>query len=313
MQGFETIAGSILTLGIAMLVGFVCVKTGYISEEDKRGLSRVIVRVTLPVLVITSLTNLEFNHEKLINSIQVLLLSLTVILILYALGRLMSSFGRMEKSRRAMHCCMTCFGNVVFMAFPLIRALYGDEGLLYAAVFQLANDTILWTLGVYSMNASKKQRHSLKESVRNMLNPGTIAFLLAFILMASGVRFTGIIGEVMNGIGGATTYMSMLFIGGTLASVNFKHIYKRAGLFVLTAVKMLALPILLALILKFVNIDTTAAAVIVLQAAMPTSTVLVVLGEEYGGDVLYCAEGVFVTHLLGLVTLPAVYYLMNLI
>ena len=41
-------------------------------------------------------------------------------------------------------------------------------------------------------------------------------------------------------------------------------------------------------------------AVIVLQAAMPASTILVILGMEYDGDVLYCAEGVFITHLLGL-------------
>ena len=54
-------------------------------------------------------------------------------------------------------------------------------------------------------------------------------------------------------------------------------------------------------------------AVIVLQAAMPASTILVILGMEYDGDVLYCAEGVFITHLLGLLTLPFVYYLMSVI
>ena len=51
----------------------------------------------------------------------------------------------------------------------------------------------------------------------------------------------------------------------------------------------------------------------VLQAAMPASTILVILGMEYDGDVLYCAEGVFITHLLGLLTLPFVYYLMSVI
>ena len=56
MQGFETIINSIIKLGIAMLVGFVCIKTGYITKEQNNGLSKVIVRVTLPILIITSLT-----------------------------------------------------------------------------------------------------------------------------------------------------------------------------------------------------------------------------------------------------------------
>ena len=51
MQGFETIINSIIKLGIAMLVGFVCIKTGYITKEQNNGLSKVIVRVTLPILL----------------------------------------------------------------------------------------------------------------------------------------------------------------------------------------------------------------------------------------------------------------------
>ena len=47
MQGFETIINSIIKLGIAMLVGFVSIKTGYITKEQNNGLSKVIVRVTL--------------------------------------------------------------------------------------------------------------------------------------------------------------------------------------------------------------------------------------------------------------------------
>lgn len=144
MQGFETIINSIIKLGIAMLVGFVCIKTGYITKEQNNGLSKVIVRVTLPILIITSLTSLEFDTQKLKNSIYVLLVSIVVVAFLFAVGTVTSKISKMDKSRAIMHRCMTCFGNVVFMAFPLIQALYGAEGLLYAAIYELANDT--WSL-----------------------------------------------------------------------------------------------------------------------------------------------------------------------
>lgn len=311
MQGFGTIINSIVTLGLAMLIGFLCVKTGYITEEQKNALSKIIVRVTLPLLIVTSLTNQQLNHEMLINSIQVLLISLAVIAALYSAGAAISKIAKMEKPKAVMHTCMTAFGNVVFMAYPLISALYGSEGLLYAAVYALANDMFLWTLGVYRLNSINEKETSVTGNLKRLLTPGTAAFTTAFVMMIFGLKFTGVIGDVFTGIGSVTTYMSMLFIGGTLASVNFKKIYRRVWLFALTAVKMIAVPAALALILGMFNLDDTVRAVIILQSAMPASTVLAVLGTEYGGDTIYCAEGVFITHLLGLVLLPLAYYMIN--
>jgi hypothetical protein len=156
------------------------------------------------------------------------------------------------------------------------------------------------------MKSIHRTKPSIAGNLKNLLNPGTIAFAIAFIMMAFGLRFKGIVGTVLTGIGSTTTYLSMFFIGGTLALVDFRPIYKRVWLFVLMLVKMIIVPVLLMLVLKLFNFDDTVNAVIILQAAMPVSTVLVVLGMEYGGDVLYCAEGVFVT-------LPLVYYLMTVV
>ena len=123
MQGFETIINSIIKLGIAMLVGFVCIKTGYITKEQNNGLSKVIVRVTLPILIITSLTSLEFDTQKLKNSIYVLIVSIVVVAFLFAVGTVTSIISKMDKSHAIMHRCMRGFGKVVFMAFPVIQAL----------------------------------------------------------------------------------------------------------------------------------------------------------------------------------------------
>lgn len=102
-------------------------KDGLHNERAKQRTFKVIVRVTLPILIITSLTSLEFDTQKLKNSIYVLLVSIVVVAFLFAVGTVTSKISKMDKSRAIMHRCMTCFGNVVFMAFPLIQALYGAE------------------------------------------------------------------------------------------------------------------------------------------------------------------------------------------
>lgn len=315
MTGFETIVMSIIKLALAMLVGFMCLKTKYITKEQNDGMSKIVVRVTLPLLVISSLTSMDFDYHKLVASAQVLIAAFCVEILFFLVGTLMMKASGLEKPKAVMLRCMMCFGNVVFMAFPLIQALYGAEGLLYAAVYEIANDGFLWTLGVWSINSAHEGegKPSLAANLKRLLNPGTIAFAIAFVMMAFRLKIPGIAGEVVSGIGSTTTYLSMFFIGGTLAMVDFKRIYRRIWLFVLVAVKMVIIPVILIFILKWLHFENIPAAVVVLQAAMPTSTVLAVLANEHKGDVIYCAEGVFISHLLGLATLPFVYYLIALI
>lgn len=315
MTGFETIVMSIVKLALAMLVGFICLKTKYITKEQNDGMSKIVVRVTLPLLVISSLTSMDFDYQKLIASAEVLIAAFCVEILFFLIGTLMMKISGLPKPKAVMLRCMMCFGNVVFMAFPLIQALYGAEGLLYAAVYEIANDGFLWTLGVYSINSvhEGEGKPSLAANLKRLANPGTIAFAIAFVMMAFKIKIPGIAGEVVSGIGSTTTYLSMFFIGGTLAMVDFKHIYRRVWLFILVAVKMVIIPVILIFILKWLHFSNIPAAVVVLQAAMPTSTVLAVLANEHKGDVIYCAEGVFISHLLGLATLPFVYYLIALI
>lgn len=315
MNGFETIVMSIIKLALAMLVGFVCLKTKYITKEQNDGMSKIVVRVTLPLLIISSLTSMDFDYHKLAMSAEVLAAALCVELLLFGVGTLMMKMSGLRQPKAVMLRCMMCFGNVVFMAFPLIQALYGAEGLLYAAVYEIANDGFLWTVGVFSIRSASKNESdaSFASNLRRLANPGTIAFAIAFIMMAFRIKIPGIAGEVISGIGSTTTYLSMFFIGGTLAMVDFRRIYRRVWLFILVAVKMVVIPVILIFILKWLHFENITAAVVVLQAAMPTSTVLAVLANEHKGDVIYCAEGVFISHLLGLVTLPLVYYMIALI
>ena len=96
---------------------------------------------------------------------------------------------------------------------------------LYAAIYELANDTCLWTLGVYQMKSIEEKEKSFMGSIKNLVNPGTIAFVVAFVMMALGLKFSGIFGEVMTGIGSATTYLSMFFITCTECLYNRQQLF----------------------------------------------------------------------------------------
>lgn len=313
MQGFGAIITSISTLGLAILIGFICIKTKYLTPDIKNAVSKLIIRVTLPLLMITSLTKLTLDSEKIVNSIVTFVFALVIIGILYLAGILSAKLFRLEKAKSTVHTCMTCFGNVVFIAYPLIQALYGDEGLLYAALFAFANDCWLWSIGVYTLSGTHNSGGSFAKNMKRLITPSSIGFIISLFMLITGLRFTGIVKDVLTNTGGITTYLSMLFIGMTLAEVDFKHIYKHISLFAIVAVKMLIIPTLLIFALKYIPIDTVVKDVLILQAGIPTSTVLVILTADYGADTNYSAEGVFITTLLSLVTLPLLYKIMQVV
>lgn len=313
MEGFNTILHSIVMLALMMGVGFAGVKTKYISVDVKNALSKIIVRITLPMLVIMSLTKVELDAAKIKNSLILVSVGFTAILILYLSGILTSRLFKMEKKTAVVHQCMSAFGNVVFLGYPLIESIFGAEGIFYAALYGFANDLLMWTLGIYKIASLKGDGNNARENLKNLLNPATIAFCISLVMMAFGWKFTGVVGEVLSGMGGTTTYLSMIFIGGTLASVDFRHIYKRVSIFVLTIVKMVIAPILMMFAARLLPIDNMVKAVLILQLAMPTQTMIAILSTEYDGDINYVAEGIFITTLVSLISIPFVYYMMGVI
>lgn len=312
MEGFDIILHNILLLAAAMAVGFTAVKTGYVSVEVKNALSKIIVRITLPLLILNALTGIELTAGRLKNAGLVLLIALVSIGVLYCIGIFTSRLFRLPKATAVIHRCMMGFGNVAFLGYPLIRALFGDEGFFYAAVYQFVNDVFVWTFVVCQLNAlGKNEKITVRETVKNIINPCTVSFFISFVMMLFGVKFTGFAHEITNGIGGMTTYLSMLFIGGTLAEVKLSEIKRIGSIFLIILIKMLIMPTILIIVTKYLPLSEAARGAAILQVAVPSQTIISVLTLEYGGDTVYTSEGILITTLAGLATMPIVYWLMS--
>lgn len=55
---------------------------------------------------------------------------------------------RLTKTKMYLTIFMLMFGNTGFIGLPVIKALYGTEALFYAAIAELVNDTLLFTVGM---------------------------------------------------------------------------------------------------------------------------------------------------------------------
>jgi len=295
----------VIMFAIIIAISFIATKLKWFSDNVRDGLSRVIIRVTAPLLIFTSIAGLEADNTLYTEALTIACISIFIILSLIGIGKLYVSKSSLDEKTTGVQVALMTFGNVVFIAFPIFQSLYGAKGIFYAAFYHLINDMFLWTIGVklidYKSNLSKKQ------IILNVINNNTVAIFLGLVCLIFKVKFPPIIYNPIVGLGQTTVYLSLLFIGTTMAAVNVRETYKKFSIFVAVFVKMIVVPIVVALILFKVfsfGLSTMAMSVIVLQVAMPGMTIIAIIANELGVNYKYAAETIFVTTLVSLFTLP---------
>lgn len=310
---FGITAKEVGILAFVMLLAYFCVKTGYIDIKVKDSISKVIVKIILPSLVISSISGKSLSPELLKNTGITVVLSVFTIALLFLLGMLVSKILKQNDSTKTVHRLMSSTGNVIFVGYPVIYAIYGETGFFYTIIYWLVNDLFLWTVGVYMLSRNGEEQKAGTSTLKKLLNPNTISFLLATLMLVLGIKLPPVIKPALEGVGALTTYLSMIFIGMALAGVNLKGIFNKWGIFLVAILKQILMPILLIFIFRMLKIDNVILGVVVLEAAMPAQTVLTILANEYKCDFEYAALGMFVTTLFSIVSLPIVSFFIQIL
>lgn len=305
----EIILNQIVILGIIACIGVIATKAGIITENLKEGIASLVFNITLPLLILSSFTSLDITFELLRNGFLVIILSFLSMFFLLFMGHLSSLALRMKKESYSIHVLHTAFGNIVFLGFPLMNALFpGGQALFYATLFYLVSNSVMWTLGVGMLDQSAGI--SMSGRLKNLLNPNTFAFVAGIILMLTGVRLPEVIDIPLSGLGQTTNYLSMLYIGGMLAQTDIHGVFKRRMVYFLSFNKLIIAPLLLIIIFRTIldilslHIDPVAFSVVILQCGTPCMTIFVVLAKRFNADDAHAMENVFISTLLSLFTLP---------
>ncbi len=309
-MNFSTVVEQVAVLGIVMLFGFIICKTGYIEAKAKDSISKLIVNLILPCLIISSISKQEFKSELLEDILLVFVMTLFCIGTLFCLGVITAKILKIPNATKSVHKLLMTLGNVIFIGYPIITAMYGDEGFIYAIIYWMINDLFLWTVGVIMFSRDESGKSS---PLKKLANPNTISFAIATVMFILGIKLPPIIHRAAEEVGALTTHLSMIFIGMALATVNIKNAIKKWWIFVIAPIKLVIMPIIFILIFKFFGIKEVILGAVVLEAAMPAQTVLTILANEHKADFEYAAVGMFITTVLSLVTLPFVCYCISVL
>lgn len=201
----------LITLGIATM-GFLIKKFDFVTEKDGKSISKFLMHTTFPALMIVSTIRIDFKPALILSP-----------LLCIALGSIMTLIGWFWFSsypdRLRGMLTMACGGlNVGLFAFPIIEGIWGREGLVYVAMFDIGNTIITFGL-VYSVGsyfAVKEEGTSVefKKVLRKVLQlPPLQAMFIGLTINALDIELPTVAYDFLDVLAKANKPLVLLLMG----------------------------------------------------------------------------------------------------
>ena len=306
MHTFDILLQQIGLFIIYILAGVILVRTRVLSRETLEPISKFVLKMALPVMVFINITD-GVERQVLYESWPIFVIAAIFYIFMYAAGRGMVKLLHLQKNRAGIYQAMLLFGNIGFIGLPMIAGVFSEKGILYASVFMIMDQFMLWTLGVKLTSPTGEGGFKLKK----MINPATVAIVLAIVLKFTGIRIPILLDTAFSKIGSTASPLAMIYVGGIFAGISLKKYLREISLYGIVLLKMILAPVFLFLILGLFPVSGELRLATSLIVGMPTMTAVVMMANASGLDGDYALGGVFITTISGIITLPAVCWLLQ--
>ena len=310
------IISNIATVFIIMGVGFFANKIGLLPEKANDYLAPLLIQVTAPCMVFSNIVCREIGDGMMGEVLMAILISALFFIIFCFIGWFICV--KLLKLGKNENCgvLIMLFGSVNngFMGFPITLAVFGEEKLFFMVFFQMVLMIFLYGPGLAIINYGGEKKQSSKGVLlKAILGPNTLAAIIGLIILFAGLSLPEFITRPIDLIGDATTPLSMIVIGIQLGSSNFRRIFKNKDLTAVSLLKMIICPVVTFLLLNWLPIPDVIKIVFVFGAAFPSAVAVTPIAATEGKDALLAAEGVALTTLMSLVTIPVAAYVLSLL
>lgn len=304
-----TIFLALLPVSIVILVGFCLKRFNIIHDDQWQALDRLCYFVLFPAIIFKEIAAADFS------SVPVFQMALAMILAVLAMFALLLIFHRPVMA--ALKLDGPQFTSLVqgsarwhtFIVFAIVPLQFGPRALSLAAVSAAAMTPLLNILCVIVMSrfaqATKLDFRTLALSI--IRNPFVFSSLGGVAWQVSGLALPAMGFQVLDMIGRGALGLALLTVGAGLRLGEAMSAWP--PLAAATILKLLVMPLLMAVSLLLMGVTGEAFAVALLCAAVPTGSGAYVLARQMGGDAPMVANILTLQVIAAAVTIPLVLYL----
>jgi hypothetical protein len=289
-----------------ILVGFLLRRSGVIGAEHWDAVDHVCYFVLFPAIIFKEIAAADFSNVPVARMALAMMLAVVTMAALLLIFRKPLSNALKIDGPQFTSLFQGAIRWHTFIAFAIIPIYFGPDALALGAVSAAAMTPLLNIICVWVLSAHALQQElNLKEVLKSLAtNPFVLSSLGGVAWQLTGLSMPSMPLQALDMIGKGALGLALLTVGAGLRVGEAMS--SIAPVAVATALKLLIMPVFMALWLMVLGVSGQAAAVAMLCGAVPTGSGAYVLAKRLGGDQALVANVLTLQVIFAAITIPVV-------
>lgn len=296
MDYLDILINRVEIMFLIIILGFILRKINFIDDSITTTMGDIMLKVITPLTIFVSFIT-EYSLEK----VKVLGICLLVSLALHIINITYSfiTFGK----KYPLETFASLMGNVGFFGIAVALSVCGSEAAFYAAPFVAINALTMWTFGDYVMSNGKAQIN-FKNIITNF---NVLAFLLGLVFFFLRINIPQVFKDTISSLSNINSPVCGLIIGVGLAKTKFENPIKDISSIFAIISRLVIIPILSVLALKFISNDLfTMKFVYLILSSVPCASAATIFSYAYKQDIGKASRIISLSTLLCVVSMPLI-------
>jgi len=296
MNSIETI----IPIIIMIILGYFLKRINILRPDDANILNKIVIYIAIPSLIFIAMY--DFDITILPSIIPITFICLIIGIISGTLAYIFSKIRNYDQKTRWSTVITSAMFNSGFLGYPVVLGVFGQEGLVRAIFYDMGSMILFIAFGIFfSIIFAEKYSSILK---RALIFPPLWAIALGIFLNFINFNIGLLASNTLNYLSGAAIPLIMISLG---LSLEFRGIKENIeAVFSVSIIKLLIAPFLAFFIVLILGIGGLEKQVTIIEAAMPSAMLCLVLAITYDLDIKTAAACIFATTILSLTTIPLI-------
>lgn len=299
----------IVQLFLMIFMGYLIVKTGLVRDDDSKVLSKIILYLIVPCVIINA-----FQVDYTTDTVKGLLIAFAASVMTQVILLVVISVAGRLLHLNEVEVASVYYSNSGNLIVPIVTFILGQEWVLYGCVFMSVQLVFLWTH--CKKIISREASYDWKKII---LNINMISIFIGVILFFTGIRLPEIIGNTLASVGTMIGPASMIVTGMLFAGMNLKQIFANKRVYFITFLRLIVVPLIALVLIKLSNLASFSAdgnkimLIVFLAIITPSASTVTQMCQVYGNDSRYASAINVMTTLLSIITMPVMVMLFQMI
>lgn len=290
-----------VVLFIIVVLGYALCKLGYMGEDFDCKLSSIVVDVTCPLLILSSVMGESLPDRTLI--LPLLGVGFLTYVLLLVFGFFVPRLIAADRDDQGMIGFALMFANVGFIGYPIVSSIFGAKAVFYAALLNMPNTFFIFTAGVMLVKGEYSVR---KLNLKLLFSPAMIAAFVAALLVALDVHTPEIVARPVTMVGNITVQAALMIIGSSMARLPLHDIIGSPKVYVASVVRLGLVPVSLYFLFKVCGVSDIVNEINTVVIAMPVASFGTMFCMKYGRNPALMTEMTFITTVGSIFTIPLI-------